>query len=65
MVMTKRKVILTIVFFLLLFFSFVAYDYFVFDRYEWGLNFSKTLMTFFFFFLFEWSSTNKKQKKTH
>ncbi|QPQ35533.1 hypothetical protein [Lysinibacillus sp. JNUCC-52] len=58
-----RKIILTIVFFFLILFSYTSYDYFKYDRFEWGMNFSKTFMTFFFIFLYEWASTGKKQEK--
>ncbi|MFC9541460.1 hypothetical protein ACFTQ7_16515 [Lysinibacillus sp. NPDC056959] len=56
-----RKAILTIVFFFLIFVSFVAYDYFKFDKFEWCMNFLKTFMTFFFMFLYKWASNDKKQ----
>ncbi len=55
------KVILTIIFFFLIFASFVAYDYFKFDKFEWGMNFLKTFLTFFFMILYKWASNDKKQ----
>lgn len=62
-----RKTILTVIIFCLMFASFVAYDYFRFEKLELGTNLLKTLFTFFFMFLYQWSSnSNKKYRsKTH